>query len=110
MEIIGPLQLRIMTFIWEEGDCIVKDVHKALNLQKDTPQLAYTTILTVMRNLVRRHMLTQMRTGRSHTFSSTITEVEHKKLIVKKMCDEFFDGDAREMIELLQKEKNAAIQ
>ena len=55
-----------------------------------------------MRNLVRRHMLTQRATGRSHTFSAIITEEEHQKLIMKKMLDEFFDGDSATMIKILK--------
>ena len=102
MEIIGPLQLRIMNFIWVKGDCTVHDVHDALNGEADAPQLAYTTVLTVMRNLVRRKILSQNPAGRSHVFGPLITEVEYKESMLRQICDDFFNGKEDAMIGILQ--------
>ncbi len=107
MEVLGSLQVRIMKFIWVHGDSIVHDVHTALNAQEGVPELAYTTILTVMRNLVRREMLTQTVTGlRSHTFTPTCTEVAYKIRLLKEVCVEFFEDDVDTMIVLLEEHKS----
>jgi predicted transcriptional regulator len=102
MELIGPLQLRIMNFIWQKGDCTVHDVHDALNGTPDAPQLAYTTVLTVMRNLVRRKILSQNPAGRSHVFSPLIGEHEYKEAMLQQICDNFFNGAHEQMVALIQ--------
>ena len=102
MEIIGPLQLRIMHFMWTKDSCTVHDVHDALNAEENAPQLAYTTVLTVMRNLVRRTILNQNPAGRSHIFSPIISEMEYKESLLRQICDDFFSGNGEQMIGILQ--------
>ena len=108
MEIIGPLQLRIMNFIWVKGDCTVHDVHDALNAEPNAPQLAYTTVLTVMRNLVRRKILSQNPAGRSHVFGPLVSESEYKESMLRQICDDFFNGEEKSMIGLLQSVEQVA--
>lgn len=108
MEIIGPLQLRVMHHIWEHGACTVHDVHAALNGAPDAPKLAYTTILTVMRNLSRRNILDQKPAGRSHIFSPVVTEEDYKQSLLMQICEDFFDGDATRMVNLINQAKAAA--
>ena len=100
---MGPLQLRIMNFIWEHGMSTVHDVHGALNEDTGSPQLAYTTILTVMRNLVRRQLLSQMPAphGRSHVFQPTVTADNYRSQLMSDICDAFFDGNTSTMIEAI---------
>ncbi len=105
MDIIGPLQLRVMHHIWEEGASTVHDVHNALNNAPDAPKLAYTTILTVMRNLARRNILHQKPAGRSHVFSAEISESEYKESLLLKICEDFFSGDNARMVDILTKAK-----
>lgn len=102
MELIGPLQLRIMNFVWKKGNCTVHDVHDALNAEPNAPQLAYTTVLTVMRNLVRRKILSQNPAGRSHIFGPIIGEKEYKEAMLQQICDDFFDGSHDRMVQLIQ--------
>lgn len=109
MEIIGPLQLRVMHHIWEHGGCTVHDVHSSLNAEPEAPKLAYTTILTVMRNLARRNILQQKPAGRSHMFSPEISEADYKEALLKQIGEDFFSGDHARMIDILSKAKEAKI-
>ena len=105
MEIIGPLQLRVMHHIWNSGECTVHDVHGSLNGEEDAPKLAYTTILTVMRNLARRNILHQKPAGRSHIFSPVVSENEYKEALLKQIGEDFFNGDVGRMIKILEQAK-----
>lgn len=109
MEIIGPLQLRIMHFMWTKDSCTVHDVHDALNAEQDAPQLAYTTVLTVMRNLVRRGILSQNPAGRSHIFSPIIGEMQYKESLLRQICEDFFAGNTEFMISALQPAETVAV-
>jgi BlaI family penicillinase repressor len=98
MEAIGPLQVRVMHYIWKHGPSTVHDVHSALNGQPGGKQLAYTTILTVMRNLARRKFLSQAADGRAHRFSPIIDERTYKLGIVRQMRKDLFAGEAKVLL------------
>lgn len=108
MEPIGTLQLRVMKHIWQHGASTVHQVHNALNGQSGAQQLAYTTILTVMRNLAKRGILEQQRTGRSHVFEPLVDEQHYKQSLLRHLCEQFFDGDAEAMQRMLQQEMQTA--
>jgi BlaI family penicillinase repressor len=93
MEPIGPLQVRVMAFIWSHGPSTVHDVHDAVNTGRGKP-LAYTTILTVMRNLVRRGLLAQTVCGRAHVFTAAVDERSYKVALLRHLRELHFAGDA----------------
>ncbi len=77
VEQVGPLQLRVLHYIWKHGPSTVQTVMSALNGESGSRPLAYTTFLTVMRNLARRNLLEQKKTTqRSHLFSPAVGEDE----------------------------------
>jgi predicted transcriptional regulator len=82
-----------MRHIWNGGPATVHDVRDALNSHDRTNQLAYTTILTVMRNLTRRGMLTQARGGRSHIFAANETEAIYKWSVLEQVSVALFADD-----------------
>ena len=98
MEAIGPLQVRVMHYIWKHGPSTVHDVHTALNGQTTGKQLAYTTILTVMRNLARRKFLSQAADGRAHRFSPIIDERTYKLGIVRQIRKDLFASDIKTLL------------
>jgi BlaI family penicillinase repressor len=101
VDAIGPLQLRVMQYIWRTGPATVHAVHDALNREPGLPPLAYTTILTVMRNLSRRHILSQTRGGRSHVFSALVDEASYKLEVVRQMSRTLFGDDIEVLVRFL---------
>jgi len=99
MEPLGFLQLRVMHHIWHNGPSTVYDVHVALNAQPNSPkQLAYTTLLTVLRSLVKRAFLDQKPEGRAHRFAPLITAAAYELAMVRQMRVELFGGDVGRMM------------
>ncbi|HYE07694.1 MAG TPA: BlaI/MecI/CopY family transcriptional regulator [Planctomycetota bacterium] len=96
--VAGPLQMRVLALIWASGATTVQVVHDALNRQPHAPQLAYTTILTVMRNLARRKLLTQARgpagTHGAHVFAPVLNRKQYRASVARWLVDEQFSGDA----------------
>lgn len=99
MELIGPLQTRVMHHIWSSGPSTVHEVHDALMAEPAARPLAYTTVLTVMRNLVRRGLLAQSAEGRTHRFAARIQAEAYRCELLRQVRCEFFRGDLRAMIE-----------
>jgi BlaI family transcriptional regulator, penicillinase repressor len=101
METIGPLQLRVMHYLWSQGPATVHAVQEHINAITGERPLAYTTILTVMRNLVRRHYLSQTPQGRSHLFTPLINERAYKFGMLRHLRQDLFGGDVNKLVEYL---------
>ena len=106
MEPLGRLQLRIMHLVWRNGPSTVHDVHDALNAQPDAAkQLAYTTILTVLRTLARREFLAQKAEGRMHRFTPLIAEDTYELEMVRQMRVDLFGGDVARMMKRIAEDE-----
>ena len=88
-----------MRHIWANGPATVHEVHDDLNAQPNAPkQLAYTTVLTVMRSVVKRAFLDQKPEGRAHRFAPLITAAAYELAMVRQMRVELFGGDVGRMM------------
>lgn len=97
-DVAGPLQMRVLLLLWQHGALTVSDVHERLNAEPGATKLAYTTILTVCRNLGFRGLCKQERGPvgqRRHTFTATITRAEYEKRAARWFVRFQFAGDAK---------------
>ena len=53
---IGSLEADILAVVWEKGETTVRAVYETL---RERRTIAYTTVMTVMNNLVKKHLLAQ---------------------------------------------------
>ncbi len=88
---LGPLEARIMDVMWRRGPSTVRDVLNALN-QEDAPELAYTTVMTVMGNLVEKGLLAATPHGRSYLYSPTMTYSGFIRRQISEVLDTLLDG------------------
>jgi predicted transcriptional regulator len=99
---IGPLQLRVMNHLWKVGSATVQEVMNALNALTPAKPLAYTTYLTVMRNLAKRKLLDQRKTAtKRHQFVCAIAEDDYKAAVVKQVFRDYCDNDLVRLNRLL---------
>ena len=66
---IGSLEADILAIIWERQQATVRDVYETLREQR---QIAYTTVMTVMNNLVKKELLTQDRSSIAYLYTPAI--------------------------------------
>jgi predicted transcriptional regulator len=109
METIGPLQLRVMHFLWKNGPATVNAVQEHINRDPAGRTLAYTTILTVMRNLVRRKFLSQTPQRRSHLFAPLIDERSYKLGMVRQLRHDLFAGEINGLLGYLAMDDEVAV-
>ncbi len=79
-------------------------VHEHINHPASGRPLAYTTILTVMRNLTRRGFLSQNPQGRSHLFAPLIDEHTFKLEMLRQLRRDLFAGQAEDLLDYLAKD------
>jgi predicted transcriptional regulator len=104
MDAVGPLQIRVLHFLWRQGPATVQLVLDHLNAENSAKKqriLAYTTVLTVMRNLSRRKILAQEATGRAHRFSPLIEREAYQRAILAQVRNDLFNGDAQLLLACL---------
>jgi predicted transcriptional regulator len=71
---MGGLEEEVMEFLWQtDGSVTPAVVHKAV-----APELAYTTVMTILSRLYDKGRLTRGQQGRAYTYEPIRTEAEHR--------------------------------
>ncbi|HEX2173180.1 MAG TPA: BlaI/MecI/CopY family transcriptional regulator [Dehalococcoidia bacterium] len=67
-KLLGELEAEVMTIIWAmDGSFVVRDVLIQLNRQR-RPEVAYTTVLTIMSRLTAKGLLERRLVGKTHQY------------------------------------------
>ncbi len=99
---LGKLELKIMNVVWERGTATVHDVKDALSRGK-TP--AYTTVLTMMRNLEAKGYLEHEVDGRTFVYQPTLTRATARQSLLSELLERVFDGSPSLLVNSLMKQK-----
>ena len=86
---IGSLEADILAIIWERQQATVRDVYETLREQR---QIAYTTVMTVMNNLVKKELLSQDRTSIAYVYTPAIPGKEVASTILDSVVQRLFRG------------------
>jgi len=66
---LGELEQAVMDRLWSADEPqTVRQVHEALSERRD---LAYTTVMTVLQRLAKKHLVVQHRDDRAHRYAPT---------------------------------------
>ena len=88
---IGPLEADILAIIWAAERVTVRDVYETLRTQR---QIAYTTVMTVMNNLVKKELLAQDRSGIAYLYTPAIPGDEVAGTILDSVVQRLYLGRA----------------
>ena len=80
-------ELDVMTVLWERGPSTVAEVQAALE-----DQLAYTTVLTVLRLLEEKGHVGHSEEGRAHRFHPLVERDHAGKSALRRLTDRLFSG------------------
>ncbi len=88
---IGPLESEILAIIWERKRVTVRDVYETL---RERRQIAYTTVMTVMGNLVKKGLLSQDRGAVAYVYVPAIPGDEVATMVLDSVIERLFGGRA----------------
>lgn len=95
-------ELEIMQVIWDKKTCTVRQVYEALRERK---QVAYTTVMTMMKILEEKGHLTRERRDRAYLYRPA----QPKSRVISKLVNDFlvrvFEGSAKPLVLNLVREK-----
>jgi BlaI family transcriptional regulator, penicillinase repressor len=80
-------ELDVMSVLWERGSGTVAEVRAALH-----DELAYTTVLTVLRILEAKGHARHEGEGRAHRYYARVQERVARRGAVRQLLDRFFSG------------------
>jgi predicted transcriptional regulator len=86
---IGSLEADILAIVWERTQSTVRDVYETLREQR---QIAYTTVMTVMNNLVKKELLSQDRSAIAYVYTPAIPGNEVAGTIMDSVVQRLFRG------------------
>ncbi len=86
---IGSLEAEILAVIWEQGETTVREVYEIL---RERRQIAYTTVMTVMNNLVKKHLLIQDRTSIAYVYRPAIPGRDVARAVLESVIDRLLGG------------------
>ena len=90
---LGERELEVMTVLWANGSGTVTEVKEAL----DAP-LAYTTVLTILRNLEAKGFLRRADEGRAHRYFPRVKQKAAQRRALRRLIDTLFRGSPEALL------------
>jgi BlaI family penicillinase repressor len=89
-------ELRIMNVLWDKGSATVHEVLQGLSAE---PQLAYNTVLTIIRILERKGYVKHVKDKRAHVYMPKEDRKDATRFEVRHLVSRFF-GNSDELLVL----------
>ena len=86
---IGSLEADILAVVWDLDAAKVRDVYEILRQRR---QIAYTTVMTVMNNLVKKGLLAQDRSAIAYNYTPAIPGREVALTVLDSVVDRLLVG------------------
>jgi BlaI family transcriptional regulator, penicillinase repressor len=90
---LGERELDVMAVLWEIGSGTVAEVREHL----DVP-LAYTTVLTILRNLETKRFVRREEEGRGHRYFARVQQQTAQRSALSRLVAQLFDGSPHALI------------
>ena len=102
---LGDVQLELMKIIWAQGKATVRQVTDAMARKR---RLAYSTVLTMLRDLERKGILVHDVDGRTYVYRPTVSRKWVTTGVIKDIKKRLFGNSAEALVlHLLEIEKLA---
>lgn len=73
VQVLGPLERRVMEQLWRHGPQTVAEILERLNSATER-KLAYTTVMTILVRLHEKGYTSRTQTGRTYTYEAAMDE------------------------------------
>jgi BlaI family transcriptional regulator, penicillinase repressor len=99
-------EIDVMEVLWERGPSLVAEVRAALR-----DELAYTTVLTILRTLEAKGFVSHEQEGRGHRYFATVKQRAAQTSALRHLTRKLFKGSAELLfIHLVSNQKLSAKQ
>lgn len=95
---LGGTEMEVLRHVWDLGNATVRDVHDRI---RDDRRIAYTTVMTVMKNLADKGYLAYERDGQSYVYTAKRRPEEVRGSLLSGILDKVFGGDPTTLVQTL---------
>lgn len=97
-KLLTETELELMHIVWSIGEGSVNDVIKNLPEHR---QLAYTSVSTILRILVKKNVLTSRQNGKSHIYTPALSKTEYEERSLGHLLSNVFSGVPTSLVRTL---------
>ena len=87
---LGERELDVMGVLWDLGSGTVAEVREKL-----PADLAYTTVLTILRNLEAKGFVARAPEGKAHRYFPRVAQKAARRRALSRMLDKLFHGSCQ---------------
>src|SRR4051812_25570208 len=91
--VLGNRELDVMRALWDSGPGTVTEVRDRLPVK-----LAYTTVLTILRNLEEKSYVSRVAEGKAHRYTARVGRLAARRSAIARIVDTLFHGAPEELI------------
>lgn len=91
--VLGSRELEVMGVLWELGSGTVAEVREKL-----PADLAYTTVLTILRNLEEKAYVSRAPEGRAHRYAPRVDQQTARRSALSRLVDTLFGGAPDQLV------------
>jgi predicted transcriptional regulator len=96
---LGWLEAEILRIVWDKGDVTVRDVYEELRLRR---RIAYTTVMSVLRNLTVKGLLIQDKSVPAYVYKAAVTDEQVARGILDAVAEKIMGGNVAPLVAYLQ--------
>jgi predicted transcriptional regulator len=101
---LGERELDVMQYLWTHGSGTVSEVRDGL-----AARLAYTTVLTILRNLEAKGFVDHVTEGKAHRYAPKVARRAARRSALAKILDKLFHGSPEQLVaQLVEDEELSA--
>ncbi|CAN5233870.1 BlaI/MecI/CopY family transcriptional regulator [soil metagenome] len=97
---LGETEMEVLHHVWDLGEASVAEVRERILKNR---KVAYTTIMTVMKNLADKGFLKYRKQGITYIYSAAIDPSDVRYNLVDGIVDKVFHGSAKDLVQTLVK-------
>ncbi len=96
---LGWLEADVLRVVWDKGEVTVRDVYEDL---RENRRIAYTTVMSVLRNLAAKGLLEQDKSAAVYVYRPKVTDEQVARGILDALVDKIMGGNREPLIDYLQ--------
>lgn len=96
---LGWLEADVLRIVWDKGDVTVRDVYEELRRSR---RIAYTTVMSVLRNLAGKSLLEQDKSQPAYVYRARVSDIEVARGILDAVVTKIMGGDREPLIAYLR--------
>lgn len=95
---LGETEMEVLHHVWDLGEARVGDVRERILADRD---IAYTTVMTVMKKLADKGYLTYRKEGRSYVYEPARSQSDVQHSLLRRLMDKVFGGSPAALVQTL---------